>query len=155
MNRFSLALKKKPKVLNKTERAIEYCRLDHLIYSKQKELDIITRTRVDVFLGNIDDTADNKIYDHGLKDVPGLELTIAYTIEDGIRGLEIESRYDALYLDYYFDNCMGTGTDVLMWLADHPDKIPNEIYSVSNMPPTKFIQMIHAMVSQQKGLKNA
>lgn len=74
----------------------------------------------------IDDNYELKIMDRGLDQE---SLDIAETVEEGIRKLS-ENEYERLYLDY---KLLGgtTGVDVLNWLSEHLDRVPQEIISVS------------------------
>jgi hypothetical protein len=80
----------------------------------------------------IDDHAEDKIHDKDLRGIRGIDLTVALSVKDGIEHLDTQPQYEHLYLDGNFDNG-GSGVDVLMWLSNHMDKVPEKITIVSYM----------------------
>ena len=70
-------------------------------------------------------------------------MTVTKTVEDGIEELAKNEKFDKLYLDHRLIG--GTGLDILTWLSDHLDKVPNEIISVSFCTPQLFYPMVQAL----------
>ena len=72
-------------------------------------------------------------------------IDTAYTCDGGIALLNNNDRYDELYLDYEF--LQGDGREVLTWLSDNLDKVPELIVPISISPKYTLLmyQMIHAL----------
>jgi hypothetical protein len=93
----------------------------------------------------IEDHPSLKAHDKGL-DLS--IMTVATSVEDGIKVLSSEPRFDRLYLD----GTLGDGSyiDILTWLSDHLDKVPEEIISISFSTSRMFYPMVQALQEQRK-----
>jgi len=89
----------------------------------------------------IDDEPELKAIDKGLE---LSTMTTALSVEDGIEILSKYEKFDRLYLDNRFPYD-GTGLDILTWLSDHLDKVPEEIISSSFCTPQLFYPMVQAL----------
>lgn len=97
----------------------------------------------------VDDYPEVKGDEYGV-DIQSPDVDIAESVDEAITFLKSVD-YDKMYLDYKLVG--GTGTDILNWLADHPDRIPKEIVSISFAPlDPHFLQKIQIIVS--KGREN-
>lgn len=88
----------------------------------------------------IDDEPELKAYDNGLV----LEnMVVAKTVEEGIQALRQNAKFDKLYLDCRLPD--GSHVDILTWLSDHLDKVPESIISVSFQTRDNFYPMVDAL----------
>lgn len=55
---------------------------------------------------------------------------LATTFSEGIEALDKEGPWDVLHLDHDLGDG-GDGADIMLWLAEHQDKLPKEIYFVT------------------------
>ena len=88
----------------------------------------------------IEDNPDMKAHDKGL-DLS--TMFVAKTVEDGIKTLSENDKFDLLYLDGTLPD--GSYRDILTWLSDHLEKVPEEIVSISFMTAKKFYPMVQAL----------
>lgn len=101
----------------------------------------------------IEDNPEIKALDKGL-DLK--TMTVATTVEEGIRILSEEPLFDRMYLDGIIGD--DSFVDILTWLSDHLDKVPKEIISISFATSARFYPMVQALQAsakrqQQKGEK--
>ena len=88
----------------------------------------------------IDDEPELKALDKGL-DLSG--MIVAKTVEEGISALTDNEKFDRLYLDHRLIG--GTSLNILTWLSNHLDKVPDEILSCSFSMPPMFYPMVQAL----------
>jgi DNA-binding response OmpR family regulator len=94
----------------------------------------------------IDDEPELKAYNKHL-DITGM-TNIGKTVEEGIKLLSENEKFEVLYLDHRLPD--GLGLEILTWLSDHLDKVPNEIFSISFMTPQLFYPMVQALQASAK-----
>jgi hypothetical protein len=96
----------------------------------------------------IDDYPELKAFD---RDLNLKELTVAKTVEDALHILNTNSKFNRMWLDGKLPD--GTWENVLNWLSDHLDKVPDEIFSCSFGTSTRFYPMVEVLYATVKRLK--
>jgi len=95
----------------------------------------------------IDDEPELKAYD---KHYDLTQMDVAKTVEEGIEYLQ-NFDYDRLLLDYELGP--KKGTEILMWLSDHLDRVPKEIFSISFVGRPVFQNMIQSLLIEKAKTK--
>jgi DNA-binding NtrC family response regulator len=96
----------------------------------------------------IDDEPELKAFD---KDLDLSTMIVAKDVEQGIHVLESNPRFDKLYLDGRLPD--GSYLNILLWLSDHLNKVPEEIFSISFSTSRNFLPMVQALQATVKRKK--